>query len=666
MTLARLKLILSGNKNGSRVLCVALVAMFAMVFPGRAGELPLGSASYVNPDAVMVPSAISGGDSRQALETSPSPIVTAARGLIERVLPKQAIHFVLETIPADHGYDVFEVAGRGDEIILRGNNGVAIASALNWYLQHECHCDISWNCGNQLNLPQPLPVVPQPVRVLSPYKYRYAYNFCTHGYTMAWWHWPQWQRELDFLALKGINLALVIEGQESVWINTFTNFGYAPAQIRSWVPDPAHLPWFEMDNLESYGGPLSQDLVEPRLKLGQKILTRMRELGIKPMLPGYYGMVPPDFHKRFPKADVRLQGDWDALKRPDILDPTDPMFPLVAAAYYAAQHHLFGGAQFYDADPFHEGGRTKGFDLPATGRAIFNAMNAPGATDKIPTRPDGATWVLQSWEKNPRPDMIAALDKNRLLVLDLWCEAQENWRLRNSFDGVPWLWCTVETFGGNVGLGGHLDAVAKGPARALADPRHGRLAGIGATMEGSQLNPVVWELFFGNAWRTNAPNLEDWLADYAWRRYGAQIPAADQTWQILAATVYHAPASLLQLPINSVICARPSLNPAQNAREWASTQLYYDPTKVVEAWKLLLEAAPEARSSDGYRYDLCDVGRQALADLGARYHRQIIAAYKAHDAGALRGRRAFLGSHGTGKELVRAQRSRTTDHLDAH
>jgi hypothetical protein len=29
------------------------------------------------------------------------------------------------------------------------------------------------------------------VRVTSPHAFRYAYNFCTHGYTMAWWDWPQ-------------------------------------------------------------------------------------------------------------------------------------------------------------------------------------------------------------------------------------------------------------------------------------------------------------------------------------------------------------------------------------------------------------------------------------------------------------------------------------------
>ena len=37
--------------------------------------------------------------------------------------------------------------------------------------------------------------------------------------------------------------------------------------------------------------------------------------------------------------------------------------------------------------------------------------------------------------------------------LDLWCEAQDNWRTRNNFNGTPWLFCTIHNFGGNVGLG---------------------------------------------------------------------------------------------------------------------------------------------------------------------------------------------------------------------
>lgn len=561
--------------------------------------------------------------SLRASENTADAATVAARSLVERLLPGHTQQFVLETIAPDNGRDVFEVESRDGKIVLRGNDGVSIASALNWYLKKECHCDVSWNCGDQLSLPESLPSVPEKIRVASPDRFRYAYNFCTHGYTMAWWGWPEWQRELDFLALSGVNLALVIEGQESVWVQTLKNFGYNDAEVRAWLVMPSHQPWMYMDNMESYGGPVPEELVARRLELGRKILARMRELGIEPVLPGYYGMVPPDFRKRFPDAKVHAQGDWGKLRRPDILDPNDLMFPKVAAAFYEAQHRLFGGAHFYAADPFHEGGSTSGIDIPAAGRAIFNAMN-------------GATWVLQSWQANPRQEMIDALDKNKLLVLDLFCEDHENWRLRNSFNGTPWLWCTIHNFGGNVGMGGRLAWMGEGPVKAMNDGARGRMSGVGLLMEGSGANPALWELFLENSWRTNTPDLRAWLEDYARRRYGATIPAAEEAWRILAATVYASPANAGEYPVNSVVCARPSLNPEQRARAWAGTEPSYDTTQLVTAWKDLLDAAPQARASDGYRFDLCDVGRQVLANLAKDYHRQIITAYKSGDAKTLR------------------------------
>lgn len=558
-----------------------------------------------------------------AFRGNESKVITASRQLIQRVLPNRTDAFVVETIPAANGHDVFEIESRDGKIVLRGNNGVSVASALNAYLKDYCQADISWDCGNQLDLPEPLPPVPEKVRVVSPHRFRFAFNYCTHGYTMAWWDWERWEHELDIMALNGVNLALVIEGQETVWINTLQQFGYTGDEVRQWLVLPTHQPWMYMANMQNYGGPVSPSLAQKRLKLGRQIITRMRELGMEPVLQGCYGIVPSGFQARHPGARIHPQGNWGELKRPDLLDPTDPLFAKIAAAFYREQTRLFGRANFLAADPFHEGGSTESVDLPACGRAILKAMN-------------GATWVLQSWQANPRQPMIDALDKDKLLVLDLWCEAQSNWRDRNNFNGTPWLFCTIHNFGGNVGMGGRLTWAGAGPVAAANDPARGRLSGIGALMEGSGTNPALWERFFENAWRSNTEPLAAWLKGYARRRYGADIPAAAQAWQILGQTIYNAPQSRLELPVNSAVCARPSLKPDLRARAYVTTEPYYDPTRLVEAWKLLLDAAPRAKASDGYRYDLADLGRQVLADLGTRYHQQIVAAYQAKNTNAFR------------------------------
>ena len=139
----------------------------------------------------------------------------AVRGLIERLLPDVADRFVWETIPDAPGGDVFEIETVDDRLVLRGSSGVAIASALNHYLKQYCRCHVSW-FGDQLDLPEPLPAIRQKVRVATPHERRYCFNYCAFGYTMPWWDWARWEREIDFMALHGINMPLAITGQEAV------------------------------------------------------------------------------------------------------------------------------------------------------------------------------------------------------------------------------------------------------------------------------------------------------------------------------------------------------------------------------------------------------------------------------------------------------------------
>ncbi len=161
-------------------------------------------------------------------------------------------------------------------------------SGFRWYLENVAHGQIS---REGVHLPNTYPLPHATAHRTTPYRYRYAYNFTVFGYTAPYWSWEQWQHELDLLALHGINLALMTVGQEAVWEDTFRDFGYRDGEIRSWISLPAHQPWEWMSNIHSYGGPETQDTIDRRAQLGQRILARMRELGIESVLR--------DFPERF-------------------------------------------------------------------------------------------------------------------------------------------------------------------------------------------------------------------------------------------------------------------------------------------------------------------------------------------------------------------------------
>ena len=104
--------------------------------------------------------------------------VPAIQGLVSRILGERYVsQFQYEVIPASaDGKDVFELDSNATarKPVLRGNNGVSLASALNFYLKYSCNCSISWGrngTGDQLNLPVPLPL-PSHMRTVSPVKYR--------------------------------------------------------------------------------------------------------------------------------------------------------------------------------------------------------------------------------------------------------------------------------------------------------------------------------------------------------------------------------------------------------------------------------------------------------------------------------------------------------------
>ncbi len=67
----------------------------------------------------------------------------AINAFIQRIVKDKSDLFVTEYIRAENGKDVFELESRNNKILLRGNNGLSVASALNYYLKNYCRCLIT-------------------------------------------------------------------------------------------------------------------------------------------------------------------------------------------------------------------------------------------------------------------------------------------------------------------------------------------------------------------------------------------------------------------------------------------------------------------------------------------------------------------------------------------
>lgn len=137
--------------------------------------------------------------------------------LIKRNTPEIADRFALEIEDRREGKSFYEIEACGDKIVLRGDCKISLAMAYYRYLKDCCGVNLA-HCGNDRigNITEaPLPAG-KTVRIIEQDKRAYM-NYCTFSYSARWWDWERWEREIDYMAMRGINMPLSIVGYEAVF-----------------------------------------------------------------------------------------------------------------------------------------------------------------------------------------------------------------------------------------------------------------------------------------------------------------------------------------------------------------------------------------------------------------------------------------------------------------
>ena len=124
----------------------------------------------------------------------------------------------------------------GDQVKIKGNDGVSLATGLNHYLKYFCQVNLS-QVGDQADMPENKPVVTEKVFKETKAEVRYSYNYCTLSYSMAFWGEQEWRDELDWLALNGVNVVLDATAQEEVWRRFLGELGYLTKILKDLLQD---------------------------------------------------------------------------------------------------------------------------------------------------------------------------------------------------------------------------------------------------------------------------------------------------------------------------------------------------------------------------------------------------------------------------------------------
>ncbi|NLU95216.1 alpha-N-acetylglucosaminidase [Chitinophaga sp. Ak27] len=550
----------------------------------------------------------------------------AIQQLAQRRVPWLAKSLALKSIPAENDKDVFEITTPGKQVQIRASSPSAAAAGLNWYLKYYCHRAMS-HMGDNLAPVSPLPAVKEKVHINTSYDYRYALNYCTISYTMSYYNWKDWERELDWMALNGVNVMLATMGTEAVWQHTLERLGYTPEEARRFVAGPGFTAWWLMGNLEGWGGPVTQQMIDQQTRLEKQILARMKDMGIAPVMQGFYGMIPVSLKKKIPLKVIE-QGKWaGGFQRPDFLVPGDSNFARIAGIYYEEMKKLYGNdIHFFAGDPFHEGGISKGVDVTAAAATIQQTMLA-----HFP----GSTWVLQGWQANPSSVLLAGLDKSKVLVQELFGENTANWDTRKGYEGTPFIWCSVNNFGEKLGLYGKLQRFADETWRAAHSPYASLFKGTGIMPEGIHNNPVVFDLMLELAWHQEKTDVKEWIKSYVRYRYGSDDADLQAAWQGLLATAYSSFPQYQEGPSESIFCARPTLTD-RPVSSWGTRKRNYNTADFAAAVATFLKAAPKMKNNATYDIDAIDFQRQVNANKGEDIYTSMVTAYEQKDLAAFK------------------------------
>ena len=590
-----------------------------------------------------------------------APVATpqeAISGLLNRIGGNGAadrFEIVIDASLAQDGKDVFVIAPGNGKPCIKGNTQLSVATGINWYLNHHAHINLTWN-NLTTDLSQvELPVPTQEEKHVSSATYRYDFNTCTFSYSMAFWTWERWQQEIDWMALHGINAPLNLVGLDVVTRKFLRELGVSESDIDAYIAGPGFIAWFAMNNLEGWGGTINSSSTGVYMngnpdwwyarqeQLCRNMLQRMRELGMQPVIPGFSGQVPNCIVKYsingFSSGDVVNNGTWaGGYTRPDILKPNTESYRTFAAVYYKHLHEVMGVSELYSIDPFHEGSLPGGVTNTTCYPNIMKELDKhfgnveQGVKDsyKVTKSP---SWIIQYWQGVPQSGAFTAMKnagyKDRFIGLDLfadniYADNAAKWRT-NYYDTCPYIYCMLHNFGGRSGLHGRLETTMDGYFQALA--KNNNCQGIGATPEGTETNPILYDMLFELPWMdvNNRPTADEWLAEYAHSRYGVDsktAPAALEALKNLKKSVWDCKVNQ-QGTSEAVILARPNWT-IGSVSSWSTAAIYWDTQDVLLAADQLYSVKDLVTANGGqdgvanYNYDFIDVVRQAMVDYAAQ------------------------------------------------
>ena len=145
----------------------------------------------------------------------------------------------------------FRITAQNGKIHVNANNYVSAFHGIYCYLKEFCNIQLSWCANHEIHINSLVMFDGEFYKEIEQ-KYRVYMNYCTLDYSMCWWDFNRWEKEIDFMAMNGINMPLAVVGTEAVWYETLLQFGFTKKEALRFISGPAFWAWQLMTNIDGY------------------------------------------------------------------------------------------------------------------------------------------------------------------------------------------------------------------------------------------------------------------------------------------------------------------------------------------------------------------------------------------------------------------------------
>lgn len=491
--------------------------------------------------------------------TSRPDIAAVARDVISRsISPAIASRVDLEPLRAPVNNPSYRYEVKNGRLVIRGSSVVALCHGFYDYLKTSDQGMITWS-GKNLQIASPWKFA-QSKQVVSPYRYHYYMNVVTHGYSTPYWGWDRWQQELDWMALHGMDMLMLNDAYEAIMFRVFRKIGIPENAISRFFTGPAFEPWNRMGNVAGWDGTPPDAWYTRQISLAHQVLTRMKEMGMTPIIQSFAGFVPEEITKVYPSAKITPLvwiSAFPQRNRCNILLPDSSnagLFINIGKLFVREWEKEFGKGEYFLADCFNEMQVPKAADEPEEHFQQRLAQYGKVVYASLKEGDTAAVWTMQGWtfgykradwSRDRLAALVSEIPDNKVLFLDLANEynlnfwhSSPNWQYYQGFFHKQWIYSFIPNMGGKTPWNDIVKTYAEAPIDGLDYPEKGQLIGFGFAPEGIENNELIYELLSDMGWRHQKMNVDDWLRDYCIQRYGSYPEKMSEAYRCFLRSCY--------------------------------------------------------------------------------------------------------------------------------